>query len=1273
MFWAEEIVKELELRNIGLEKYKSEAEKERLGPMNKFVISCMIPGNDYSDFFNGNDEHAGMNFILWKELLRNVRYVNMIKNHPDVPSDLRDYNDGYINEIIQNANDTIFRSKKPRDERTIEIRLDMDEENKKYVIEASYSEMGFSLKDAYGFCRYEGGTKSGEDSTGNFGIGIKSLLPLVSELDIKSNIKIYINMDEEEEKKAVKVELAPDADWDGITRLTAIIPSNSDELIDSSDEFRKKQGSFIKRLGEFINSLSVGRIDTVSDMLWKQDRSETIFDAHALLFMGLEDEEGKERGANQLSFICRDKKYNLKAEDTWTISYVNENNNKNDCFIKTKEITTDFYVNGEVAGESQKRRFLVFRDVKDKVSVAFRINSDWSGKDHIYATYLVSESKTNFLKGGIGGILIDTKEVNRSRTALKRTDESKPPQTFETVFLDVQNKFIPKLCEELQKTDLDERKHTDILDILCHLLALSYDTLNDDIELNDGSKSNNFILNNECFNRIETMFGHRPVLFRKAGNPYYYIFVVDNATGNSDDLIETVIEKSKKKDGSNDDRFPISVKRIMGEGEPDRFCRSKICKGPGAIEDVYFLGCKEENEFFKTPEQLTQGVKMLMESWYKSPGNNKINLPFFSDIKDLFMERMGKGMPNRLKDMDIFKYIQLLDGADKTIGKILAAAYGITSLFDENGKYTDEFIRTWLFTEDDWYSKDEELKGIIEGYKADYQELKEFIKKNKYQQVCWRVNTGNYIHLYNEPGGVNRLYTPGDRFSLKIIQQIVELIEKGILKIIYVANISIPENPDDACGGMLGFSDENGIIAIYGRGRRKASWDVNDEKNVVDIRYMTVFGTPNGSGENYISQWLDIRRNIESIDQKLKGKTYVCGVGSDVKKDISLTFLASQYKAQKLSVEDLRMLADWLVPKAKEDGSFVNRIKIRVNAEEISDVGIEYAEYEVVGYLKKLGLKSFEECRVSVQPLVGGDGISQFLLYAVEYKKSDETCITKLWCRQNGGDSKEFIELSGKDREKGDQDLKVSFEGTKISKITVFFQETSRWHDTDAVFAVLEHMLHGTGEGKDELEYIKHFLEPGNVNILNARDYKFIQSALEEEGEKAESIRYAFRESYDKYQKSVEWYCERFPKISKPKLENMYHVLSKDDQYNQHCPFCGNIPTVRARVKNGGDINNLESNNMVIVTFPIKNDAGLNKQIKYFKTICCQNCYEIFKVSLGAVDIVDINKDKEEIPYLRLSIELKTGEGWNMANTSVPRCIPISPFNYALYLYDNQS
>lgn len=108
-----------------------------------------------NDFFESNKSK------LNETILRAISSVEGI-------SSLSGYNEGYFNEIIQNANDLHAGD-------SIEVNVSTD--GMVYSVECVYKDKGFSVSNIYGFLNREMSDKSSEEGqTGKFGVGIKSFL-----------------------------------------------------------------------------------------------------------------------------------------------------------------------------------------------------------------------------------------------------------------------------------------------------------------------------------------------------------------------------------------------------------------------------------------------------------------------------------------------------------------------------------------------------------------------------------------------------------------------------------------------------------------------------------------------------------------------------------------------------------------------------------------------------------------------------------------------------------------------------------------------------------------------------------------------------------------------------------------------------------------------------------------------------------------------------------------------------------------------------------------
>lgn len=143
--------------------------------------SFLLDGKDKPNFY---DEFIGKTL---SDLKTTINGCIKARNNPKKKDDLKKYKEGYFNEIIQNANDIVWKLEQVNP--VLEIVVAKHEQV--YTVKCMYPDKGFTLENIYGFCtRGNSNKKSENGQEGMYGIGIKSLFCFVDELEIESNIYI---------------------------------------------------------------------------------------------------------------------------------------------------------------------------------------------------------------------------------------------------------------------------------------------------------------------------------------------------------------------------------------------------------------------------------------------------------------------------------------------------------------------------------------------------------------------------------------------------------------------------------------------------------------------------------------------------------------------------------------------------------------------------------------------------------------------------------------------------------------------------------------------------------------------------------------------------------------------------------------------------------------------------------------------------------------------------------------------------------------------------
>lgn len=331
-----------------------------------------------NDFFESNKSK------LNETILRAISSVEGI-------SSLSGYNEGYFNEIIQNANDLHAGD-------SIEVNVSTD--GMVYSVECVYKDKGFSVSNIYGFLNREMSDKSSEEGqTGKFGVGIKSFFKFVTRLRIESNIILDFSIDRDNSK--VISDVCVNEQWDN---ENTVLSFEYKEDESTENEFNTE------KLSALIEYLDNDSNDDISRFFISGEDNELLFDIHSLIFMN--------RYTNKTT-ICR-----MNFSGNYHRLYVEY---KDICEIQEIEYRTKKWKIRNVClnvflddNEYSSIEYIVFTN--GTTSLGFPLNTELEGNNRIYSTYYIkSDDKPNMMPVGM---IIDTASANIHRNDLGDNEKS---------------------------------------------------------------------------------------------------------------------------------------------------------------------------------------------------------------------------------------------------------------------------------------------------------------------------------------------------------------------------------------------------------------------------------------------------------------------------------------------------------------------------------------------------------------------------------------------------------------------------------------------------------------------------------------------------------------------------------------------------------------------------------------------------------------------------------------------------------------------------------
>lgn len=348
-------------------------------------------------------------------------------------SSLSGYNEGYFNEIVQNANDLQFGD---------EIWIEGRRIGSVCQWKCRYKDRGFELSNLYAFLNREMSDKSMEDGqTGKFGVGIKSFFKFVHLLQIESNVRLEFSIQNKLDEVTGKVSI--NSSWDYKTT----------ELSFEYDT-RNKSEFNTKKLTDLLDYLCGNTLLDVKKCFVTGKDSEIVFDLCSLIFM-----KGKGKKENtsiskivfqgschQIEISCRNKLKEQKVQiekEIWLI----------------KNVELEILLDKE---SIYQREYLIFS--KGMISFGFPVEAELEEYNRFYSTYyLKTDRKQQILPISM---LIDTKFSNIHRTDIGENEEQ-IQRVYQLIKEEMQNLYRCMCSKQISNQQGIEK----VSDIFYSLLA----------------------------------------------------------------------------------------------------------------------------------------------------------------------------------------------------------------------------------------------------------------------------------------------------------------------------------------------------------------------------------------------------------------------------------------------------------------------------------------------------------------------------------------------------------------------------------------------------------------------------------------------------------------------------------------------------------------------------------------------------------------------------------------------------------------------------------
>lgn len=314
-------------------------------------------------------------------------------------SSLSGYNEGYFNEIIQNANDLHVGDS---------IDIIVSKENTVYSVECRYRDNGFILSNIYGFLNREMSDKSADEGqTGKFGVGIKSFFKFVRRFKIDSNIIFDFTINREQ--RSVESEVAVNEQWDK-QNTTLYFEYDEDEVAES--------GFNISKLSELITLLDEDPIifdeDEIRKFFISGEDDEIIFDIRSMIFM---NKDPKKPSVTKISFSGTFHKVVIECQDFCESQEIESG----DARWSIRNVGLDICLDDE-EHEQCDYGYAVFKHASISIGIPLSIDSEDNDDNRFYSTYYIRSDITNRLLPT--GMIIDSPFANIHRNDLGDSEKA---------------------------------------------------------------------------------------------------------------------------------------------------------------------------------------------------------------------------------------------------------------------------------------------------------------------------------------------------------------------------------------------------------------------------------------------------------------------------------------------------------------------------------------------------------------------------------------------------------------------------------------------------------------------------------------------------------------------------------------------------------------------------------------------------------------------------------------------------------------------------------
>ncbi len=370
------------------------------------------------------------------------------------------YAEGYFNEIIQNANDLNTGNR-------VDIILEI--ENDIVKVECEYLDNGFTIQNIFSFLLRNMSDKEGNNTTGKFGIGIKSLLAFSNHLKITSNVNIDVVISNEIED--ISARIGKNTNWNTKTTKLEFEYSLNSNLPHNFN---------LEKLTSLTKYLKKGKLDEkeIELFFYGSKDQKKVFDIYSLLFT---------KNIKKLEFSDINHNNRITLES-------NSSNDKNiysrsESKIEISKEYLNIYQNEKLVYEDE---LLLIKMGKYAVGSSLKYDNQTTKYFSVY--YLKQNNNDSY------GLYINTPKSNLSRNDI---GENQKEISKEDKII---NENLNKIIEFMLSEDVSKSKYINEVSEVLHGLLIKFNNIEKRKEKNKKEENEeedlfNLVIDNRMSNK----------------------------------------------------------------------------------------------------------------------------------------------------------------------------------------------------------------------------------------------------------------------------------------------------------------------------------------------------------------------------------------------------------------------------------------------------------------------------------------------------------------------------------------------------------------------------------------------------------------------------------------------------------------------------------------------------------------------------------------------------------------------------------------------------